>query len=129
MLYFHTSAQRGISTARGRTISTLKWKNPRRIELDVATLLFSHTYAEFLLVFDEKHIGLVAVFPSEAFASQIAELPGREGPIKNNRILRMLAGENPRKPGSSTCNRFESASIAPLPHFAVRVFLETYPPT
>ena len=27
MLYFHTSAQRGISTARGRTISTLKWKN------------------------------------------------------------------------------------------------------
>ena len=28
-LYFHASAQRGISTARGRTISTLKWKNPR----------------------------------------------------------------------------------------------------
>ena len=59
-LYFHTSARRGISTARGRTISTLKWKNPRRIELDVATLLFSHAYAEFLFVFDEKHIGLVA---------------------------------------------------------------------
>ena len=31
--YFHTSVQRGISTARGRSISTLKWKNhaPRRL--------------------------------------------------------------------------------------------------
>ena len=63
---------------RGRTISTLKWKNPRRIELDVATLLFSHAYAEFLFVFDEKHIGLIAIFATEPFASQIAELPGRE---------------------------------------------------
>ena len=90
MLYFHTSAQRGISTARGRTISTLKWKNPRRIELDVATLLFSHTYAEFLFIFNEKHIGLVAVFPSEEFASQIAKgvgwspAEGREGDISTS---------------------------------------------
>ena len=37
----------------------------------------------------------------------------------------ILVAENPRKPGNSTCNRFDSASIAPLPHFAVRVFLDT----
>ena len=48
---------------------------------------------------------------------------------KNTRMRFMLDAENPLNPGNSTCSRFESASIAPLPHFAVRVFLETYPPT
>ena len=33
MWYFHASAQRGISTARGRTISTPLWKNPHRYRL------------------------------------------------------------------------------------------------
>ena len=37
----------------------------------------------------------------------------------------MLDAKNPLRPGSSTCKRFDNASIAPLPHFAVRVFLDT----